>query len=622
MSPYGLEQLCEDAIRRGGSRERRQPLNLKEVWAAVDRYIVTCLDQKRGVSLPNLCRIGWRVLRLRNKCSHKPYFQLSESFCRSGGVDAGKASGQPPIPERDLCQFEELNFSKVAIKFSSELTKDHAFTGWRLLARQLSDVISQGKSVSVEFSFGKLIAKEREVHFVFAADLYIAHGLEVPVGAADDLEYKSSATFSAMETGALQGLSLRGSGVHAQVPQSSSSSARPGDVKTRASTGSNIRDLDGLSSLKTAAVCESLSANTYEDAAQNFLSVAGSTGKSQQSTMNGWAYRPEGSADILTLCRPPNSSADLHSLDLHADHAANADQWRSADCAPLRMTPAATSCTPLSLGGASALSNPRAQAYEDAWNVQVTGLEALASEKVRERAVADNQIQQYLEEDASVEAQRRARRREHAAFLKQQIKMKELAQAAVKAEFQEFEKRKASAESSTVASTAEGKPSTGLTLRSGFEENVSVSGSVASTSRPPNVLRDALDEQVQAKQLRRKKLRAVEMRADACLIEADKEELECVQDFERGLKARERECLTGAWREEVRLKDIFKAIESESGKQPASARRSSIGTPRPHAWPHSARGVGRSDPHKALYGLDSIGAAASLALQSKTMPCA
>merc|ERR1719272_2058844 len=102
------------------------------------------------------------------------------------------------LPEKDLCPIEEFNFSKAAIKFSGQLTKDNAFTGWRLLVRQLSDVISQGKSVSVQFSFGKLVAKEREVHFVFAAELYIAHGLEVPVGAADDPEYKSSATFSAI----------------------------------------------------------------------------------------------------------------------------------------------------------------------------------------------------------------------------------------------------------------------------------------------------------------------------------------------------------------------------------------------------------------------------------------
>jgi len=602
MGTYGLEQLFDDAIRRRGSTERGPPLNLKEVWAAVDRYTLACLEQKKGVCLPNLCRIGWQVVRLRNKCTHKPYFQLSESFCRAAGVDPGKG---PLLPDKDLCAIEQFNFSKAAIKYSGALTKDHAFTGWRLLARQLSDIIGQGKSVCVEFSFGKLLANERDARFVFAADFYIAHGLEVPVGAADDIEYKPSATFSLIQAGAAQGLSLRGTGIREQVASSNLSTL----------TAANLSNLNST------------------DVSKHASGGAAAT--------HGWAYLPEGNADVLTLCQDPTRSENPTS-DHYVGSTACSDQH-----APRRgwqgHWPA----------DGSAASDPRANTYETALQTHISGLEALASEKIQARASVDLQIQQHLAEEAAAEAWKRGQRREHAASLQQQMKAKEHRKSDAGSKVGEFEeslqqqmkaKEQRQAEvlskvgefqknrlltPATVASSGDAKPGTGLTEGNATEGNPSVSGSTASQYRP-NAFREALDEQVRAKQRRQNQLRAFEQRADTCMIEANKEEVATAQDFERVLKARERESLTAAWRDELCLKEMFKAAESDSGgRQPSSARRSSLGTPRSQNWPHSARGPGsdassrtgvaRRDPFKALYGLDSIGAAASLALQTKAL---
>merc|ERR1719409_2056216 len=90
----------------------------------------------------------------------------------------------------------------------------------------MSDVVAQGRSVVLEFSFGKLLVKERIVRFAFAAELYIAHGLEVPEGAADDIDYKPIATFSSADNSVMQGLSLRGTGMREQLATGCSSKSK------------------------------------------------------------------------------------------------------------------------------------------------------------------------------------------------------------------------------------------------------------------------------------------------------------------------------------------------------------------------------------------------------------
>merc|ERR1711896_38188 len=84
-------------------------------------------------------------------------------------------------------------------------------------------------------------------------------------------------------------------------------------------------------------------------------------------------------------------------------------------------------------------------------------------------------------------------------------------------------------------------------------------------------------------------------------------ELRAFRHFETGGRAEERKELEAAWREELKLKDMFNSIEGNTARKgpPFSSR-----TPRTQSLPGSARGTG--------CGPDSIGAAASLALQIQT----
>lgn len=184
--------------------------HLAEVWEATDRYVASCLEQKRGVILPNFCVLGWQVTRLRDKSVHRPHFRLLDTFVRAHGIDTTKEVA--PAREQELMPTEEFNFSKAAIKFSSQLTKDHVFTGLRLLIQKAGEVIGQNRPTILEFSFGKLIAKERTVRFAFAPELYIAHGIDVPDG-SDAKPFVTNPTFCMPDSETRDGLSLKGNGV-------------------------------------------------------------------------------------------------------------------------------------------------------------------------------------------------------------------------------------------------------------------------------------------------------------------------------------------------------------------------------------------------------------------------
>jgi hypothetical protein len=549
---------------------------------------------------------------------------------------------------------EELNFSKVAIKYSGELTKDQAFTGWRLLVRQIGDVIGQGRAANLEFSFGKLVAKERDARFAFSAALYIAHDLEVPVGAAEDIDYKPCATFAATDSSSLQGLSLKGSTMLEQIGKTGSSNLRvaskPGQLPESSAEPVQI---DSLSCLQRTTSQEGfgmvIATDKQRDSQQGSMSSFGQAGYHQQQQMasDGWAYIADGKADVLTLCREtpgatsrtdggswlqsnpvavtnrsstsstgfvkPSSSLQVdlsdassalqaqqaethdaalqsHISDLEKRASSNLQERTTSDeqCQDARAEADRRSqrCEHAS----SALQAHRAETYEAALHSIISDLEKRASSKLQERTTIDEQVQQHLAEDARAEADRRSQRREHASFLRQQIqaKVREREQAACE--------------------VPASPPKSG--------EVCPASGNVSSAARPANAFRDALDAQVLAKRMQREKQLALERRFEACMIEADKEELQAFHSFEKESKACEKESLASAWREEKRLKDMFKSLASDVGKRGPSSRLgtgrlSSRGTPRALLCPNSARGIGSS------YGADSLGAAASLALQIK-----
>merc|ERR1719401_2686092 len=96
--------------------------------------------------------------------------------------EATKLATKPPNTGGEPCPFEEFNFSKAAIKFSQQLTKDQVLTGLKAVVQRLGELISG--SNEVELSLGdiaRLVWRgDKEPRVSFSSELLTAEGNEAP----------------------------------------------------------------------------------------------------------------------------------------------------------------------------------------------------------------------------------------------------------------------------------------------------------------------------------------------------------------------------------------------------------------------------------------------------------
>eukprot|EP00929_Paragymnodinium_shiwhaense_P019728 TRINITY_DN13350_c0_g1_i1.p1 TRINITY_DN13350_c0_g1~~TRINITY_DN13350_c0_g1_i1.p1 ORF type:complete len:687 (-),score=184.45 TRINITY_DN13350_c0_g1_i1:178-2238(-) len=657
---YNLDRLIEDSAKqagrcpgsRGGLASSAASASgactssrlLSEVWAALDRYASSCLEEKRGLVVPNFCRFGWHTRELRGRIAYRPYFQLLDCFCRNYGADATSIRSGPPPPDRDLCPMEEFNFSKAAIRFSSELTKDQMSGSLRQLVRAIGEAVNTNQALDIELSFGKFRSKEKDLSFVFASHFYKSHGLDVPAHAAEDVQYRPPPTFGQMPTAdTLRSINLRGTG-RSQMGGYCPEEPSKGDGKRGAAADRRASSASVASSASTRA------------------SSADARGRQNPGVGGGWEYSSKGGADLLQLKHDVNKAFQRS--------AGDGSNWDSASVAPSDMSRRLPQKTPPRIP-------PRGQTYsarEEALQREIGTLEQRASEALRDRAEQDAKVVKAAQAEAKAQDVKRAALQQHYAVLKRQIEAKEQARHRRRCAAAEREAEDAHEGffASSTPSTASGAPADrrGGAAAPDCEEHCrqplssggesagnraagigSGVGSARSAAKPPplamqvaaraaqakaeeeaaskglradNVasgeakkaqetaqrLRQDLDEQIQAKQTRLNRIKAYEKNLEARLLEGQAAEEQSQKDFERAAKAQEREMLSAAWREEVKIRDIRKSIEAvEQGKampraaaaldeynaeacagRLPSARSSSTMTPR---MPH-AGGGGRS----------------------------
>eukprot|EP00435_Cladocopium_sp_Y103_P059379 s1509_g21.t1 len=143
----------------------------QEVWSTFGSYVRSCLEQKRGLQLNSFCKIGWSSQKKLGKTAYRPYFHFSDSFSRSYLPEARKHTASVA---GDLCSFEDFNFSKAALKFSKQLTKDQVFTMLRALVQRIGDSIADGREMEIGLGdVGKFVCRsDREPRFIFAQEFH------------------------------------------------------------------------------------------------------------------------------------------------------------------------------------------------------------------------------------------------------------------------------------------------------------------------------------------------------------------------------------------------------------------------------------------------------------------
>lgn len=207
---YKLDNLFDEVLKSRGGLRKGHPADRADyvkVWDAFNRYLTVTHQKRQTLNVHNFCKIGWRIEEFQGKPRLRPHFQLADSFMRVFNIEA---KAHQCISDRYLAQAEEFNFSKAAIRFSQSLTKDNIFMGLRGLVHQIGEAAGR-EQVSIDFEIGRLVCSDRDMQFIFMAEIYAKEGLEVPEGALEATEYKPSVTYAPPSKDALS-LSLQGQG--------------------------------------------------------------------------------------------------------------------------------------------------------------------------------------------------------------------------------------------------------------------------------------------------------------------------------------------------------------------------------------------------------------------------
>ena len=125
---------------------------------------------KQGVTINNFATITWdgRILQgAKEQGKARPCFMLTESFAKGFGLPYKKFTRVQMAP------LEEVNFTKIAIRYSNSLQKDDVSAGMRDIFRRLGQVLAQRRPVSVSFAFGKLVSRDSKVSFHFNPDMKV-----------------------------------------------------------------------------------------------------------------------------------------------------------------------------------------------------------------------------------------------------------------------------------------------------------------------------------------------------------------------------------------------------------------------------------------------------------------
>jgi len=217
---YNLSRLLEDVTKKRGRLQATQgagatPPEYAEVWGAFGSYAMACLSERRGLHQPQLCKLGWRPDRQsKGTASVKPFLQFTDQFCRTHlSSQAVKKHQQNAVTDKDTCPVEEFNFSKAAIKYSQQLTKDQMITGLKAIVQQLGEAVADGKDGEVllgDVGRFRISGAGREPTFQFSAAVYSVEGQRAPPAAAPSAKEDTAAAFNRDMPKEAIGLGIRG----------------------------------------------------------------------------------------------------------------------------------------------------------------------------------------------------------------------------------------------------------------------------------------------------------------------------------------------------------------------------------------------------------------------------
>merc|ERR1740121_580649 len=250
---------------------------------------------------------------------------------------------------------------------------------------------------------------------------------------------------------------------------------------------------------------------------------------------------------------PSRYFASIPEEDPMPHHAAP----RTPAARPLSRGASAPSLTPPSSGGGGSptgsLTNAQYKkevAYKEAMDRHICAMEAKAAEAINERQSWQMHMEDCLAQERDEIHSKRTRAQMNLHFLKHQMQMGE-------------DRKKDQRREDIEAASAHEFPDFGQANESGSKEFIQ--GQQAR-------LRADLDEQVRTNNTLRNLQKQRERSLEVDQLNANRMEMSMLREAERAKRAYDREALATAWNSEIRLKNIWKAIDSHNkvGSQASS----------------------------------------------------
>jgi len=257
MPLYTLKKLIDDCAKKKW-KTRRMPKGIpqhervqiyEEIWMALNLWLRAVMEQGKGGHLPAFGTFCWELDQEASSQKikgRKPVFTLDDVMKREFGAKPWRR----PLTHRILTKHLEMNYTELAIRWSTILTKDLVFSGLRDMMARLRQVIKAGYKLKVRFGVGKLLVKEKRVAFIFDKELRINrnktsfHTLPASMTVAADSEI-GDLLHEASEGGS-SFPSSRGS-ARSNLPPLSKSASAPafvGSSNDGGSGGSGVPNLD------------------------------------------------------------------------------------------------------------------------------------------------------------------------------------------------------------------------------------------------------------------------------------------------------------------------------------------------------------------------------------------
>jgi len=496
---YTLDSLLQDVSQKRGRLQggsdagASSQKDYEKVWTCLEKYLVSCLDQRRGLSIPNFCKIGWQIEKRRQGsktvAQHRPFFQIAETWGKAHCSPEAQRRLGLPLGDRELCPFEDFNFSKAAIKFSGSLTKDQVFTGLKSIIQQIGEVVGEGREVSIDLGeLGRLLVRERDPKFAFAPEIYVKEGLEPPISVQEGHQ-KSNPAFRRDGTPA----QAKGLGIRGNKPSAASVDCGPSQIAPE------VLSVDAP---------ENMDADYYNEEEDSFQPLRGpESGVSQRSR------RLHSSGSAPSLGSPGGSS--IGGMEFRRSPLLTAQQFK------------------------------REVAFKEAMDRHITEMEGRATEAMREKDSWKSHIRDCKLQEADDHFRKRAVCTENSDFLREQVKWNDAKRVEGRSDF-------------ISAASAHDFPKFSET--GGPEMQEFVKGQQAR-------LRHELDQQVRVNTTLRNLAKHKERKIEVSQLEANRSEMSMLRDAHRDKKAYEREALSTAWNSDIRMKNIWKAIETSTASQ-------------------------------------------------------